>query len=52
MDFTPKVKNKSTNTKAVVSFLFLLIVHKAKKKKKLLLKKVLFESIKTQQMII
>lgn len=34
MDFTPKVKNKSTNTKAVVSFLFLLIVHNAKKKKK------------------
>lgn len=31
MNFTPKVKNKSTNTKAVVSFLFLLIVHKAKK---------------------
>lgn len=28
MNFTPKVKNKSTNTKAVVSF---LIVHKAKK---------------------
>lgn len=34
MDFTPKVKNKNTNTKAVVSFLFLLIVHKPKKNQK------------------